>query len=180
MRCSSCLLAYTKRAMTRAEHTRRADATGARRLRHTPLGSPAKTKASGVTRRTPMVSPTHHVHQLNEDCGHAMAPTMSNVPTPMVALTRQLSGPPSTRNLPTYRSWVSAVGNPTKRRMRKAPAMAWRAAPTPIPDAIPTDVATAARLPPWKEVQMLTKNEPTRTPGHTRTPQISTAVRATP
>jgi hypothetical protein len=51
-------------------------------------------------------------------------PSAMSVRVPTMALTRQLIGEPRAKNLSTSASRSNAVGNPTKRLMRKAPRRA--------------------------------------------------------
>src|SRR2546425_13161818 len=86
----------------------------------------------GLKISAPIVSPTHHVNQLNGTLAHSTAPATQRLVTPMVALITQLRGPPKARNLKISASRTSGVGNPTNRRTRKAPTVACSAAPLPM------------------------------------------------
>jgi len=95
---------------------------------------------SGVKIRTPIVSPTQQVHQLNRSVEDVMTPVIRRTEIPTVELARQLTGPPRERNLRMSRSMSSEFGNPTYRRIRLSPTTDWSAAPAPIPKATARDV----------------------------------------
>src|SRR5437870_3520470 len=101
-----------KKTTESARALSRGTATEIRRRLQLARGSAIHRKSRGVTIRTPIVSPTHHVSQLIANPKGGTLPQRTRLPTPTVALTRQLTGPPRNRNLPISFSSFSAVGNP--------------------------------------------------------------------
>jgi hypothetical protein len=93
--------------------------------------------------------------------------------TPQLALSRQASGPPSTKKARTSRSRVSGFGKLAKRPISRAPSAACSAAPTPITAA--THSGSSSGPPGSKLVLMLARNEPSQTPGQWRHPSASSA-----
>ncbi len=75
----------------------------------TDRGRAVHTSASGVNTSTPMLSPTHQVHQLNRALSSGTRLRRVKVPTPTLALTRQATGPPSASIQTTSISWMSRL-----------------------------------------------------------------------
>ncbi len=109
-----------------------------------------------------------------------MTPVTSSAATPTEALTRQLSGPPRARKRRMSRLFVSALGNPTKRWIAQAPSSACSVAPAAIAAGAATARSSSRPPRPAKVSEMLTRNDPSVTPGHTRRPATSSAISAAP
>ena len=98
-RSHSWARAYPKMTKPSAKATTSGRPTESRRRCQMARGSASQLSTSGVAMRTPSVSPTHHVHHVMTNSDHGIWPLTARVVTPTVALTRQLSGPPSSRKV---------------------------------------------------------------------------------
>ena len=68
--------------------------TASWRESHRARGRSDQTSTSGVKMSTPMLSPTHQVHQLNSRLSEGIRPRQWSRPTPQLELIRQATGPP--------------------------------------------------------------------------------------
>lgn len=85
------------------------------RWRQSFLGFPKRIRINGVKTKTPMVSPTHQLNQLTGISSVEMMPVKAIEVNPMVAGKRQLTGPPSSKQLKKALSSISLLGKPTNR-----------------------------------------------------------------
>src|SRR5262249_10286050 len=171
---------YSRMTKPNARATTSGRTTESRRRRQLARGSASQLSTSGVAMRTPSVSPTHHVHHVITTSDHGIWPLATRVVTPTVALTRQLSGPPSSRKVQMSRARVSGLGKPTQRHTSAAPTKACTVAPAPILAEIITEVSNAAAWLVSHTVQRLATNDPSQMPTPTRAPPMRTPASARP
>ena len=124
-----------------------------------------------------MISPSHQVHQFKKYWSPWMRPGKNKQVAPIVAPTRQLTGPPRISILKIFVKRSSGLGNPMNRLIRKAPATACNVAPVAITTGRDKELKMVAAS---KALQKLTKKEPMKMPGHAPQPHNRMPPRATP
>src|SRR5262245_7037612 len=118
--------------------------TEIRRGRQVSRGRPHHVRTSGAKINTPIVSPIHHVNQLNGTPSGGKSPATVSAATPNDELARQATGPPHTRKRTTSLSRTSVLGDPSAFRIKARPTSAWSVAPHAIAPVTTIAIVTSA------------------------------------
>src|SRR5262249_46636358 len=111
-------------------------------------------------------APIHHVHHRVPNDDHGCRPAAHRLTTPTVAPMAVLTTAPPTTTAIVYRSQFADASVATNRRTANAAA----AASSVLPDA-----AASPTIAGWWLVTFA-RNAPTRTPGHTSAPTVTSAA----
>ena len=116
------------------------------------------------------MSPSHHVRHSDGARAHVVAPPISRLVTPMIALTSVLITAPKTTSAMTSLTRSRRGENPATRRSRYAPVSASSVLPTTMP------ITVSGGTPVFR----LVSSAPSATAGHNRYPPRTNAASAIP